>query len=237
MRWRARGTFAGPGPASRGSSPTARDSRSRAATCSRHAEDQIERHDAYLDSGDVARQLGLLPPAGSRAEANLTKLANVRTRARAWIQGGEPERIAEGVWLVRGGIPKVMNVYLIEDEGGVTVFDAGASDMAAPVAAAGAGSAGSGGSCSATPTPITAAPPRAWTRRSTATPPSATPPSPQTHTAILGPFEARSPRPHGSLAAARDMGRRRGERSPARSTRATRSPASGSSTCPATRPG
>ena len=31
-----------------------------------------------------------------------------------------------------------MNVYLIEDEDGVTVFDCGVSDMAAPLAAAGA---------------------------------------------------------------------------------------------------
>jgi glyoxylase-like metal-dependent hydrolase (beta-lactamase superfamily II) len=39
------------------------------------------------------------------------------------------ERIAEGVHLVRGGMPRVMNVYLIEDEGGVTVFDAGIRGM------------------------------------------------------------------------------------------------------------
>ena len=31
-----------------------------------------------------------------------------------------------------------MNVYLIEDDGGVTVFDCGVSDMTAPLAAAGA---------------------------------------------------------------------------------------------------
>lgn len=39
------------------------------------------------------------------------------------------EQIAEGVHLVRGSIPKVMNVYLIEDEGGVTMFDAGVKGM------------------------------------------------------------------------------------------------------------
>lgn len=39
------------------------------------------------------------------------------------------ERIAEGVHLVRGGMPRVMNVYLIEDEGGVTMFDAGIRGM------------------------------------------------------------------------------------------------------------
>jgi glyoxylase-like metal-dependent hydrolase (beta-lactamase superfamily II) len=40
------------------------------------------------------------------------------------------EPVADGVWVVRGGFPrKVMNVYLLEDEGGVTVFDAGIHDM------------------------------------------------------------------------------------------------------------
>jgi hydroxyacylglutathione hydrolase len=41
------------------------------------------------------------------------------------------EPVADGVWLVRGGFPKrVMNAYLIEDDGGVTMFDAAISDMA-----------------------------------------------------------------------------------------------------------
>lgn len=36
------------------------------------------------------------------------------------------EKVADGVWLVRGGFPaKIMNVYLIADEDGVTVFDGG----------------------------------------------------------------------------------------------------------------
>jgi glyoxylase-like metal-dependent hydrolase (beta-lactamase superfamily II) len=39
------------------------------------------------------------------------------------------ERIADGVHLVRGGLPRVMNVYLIEDEGGMTLFDAGIKGM------------------------------------------------------------------------------------------------------------
>ena len=43
------------------------------------------------------------------------------------------------MWIVRGGFPtKTMNVYLIEDDGGVTMFDAGISDMTAAVRAAGA---------------------------------------------------------------------------------------------------
>lgn len=40
------------------------------------------------------------------------------------------EQIAEGVHLVRGGFPRLMNVYLIEDEGGMTMFDAGVKSMA-----------------------------------------------------------------------------------------------------------
>lgn len=41
------------------------------------------------------------------------------------------ERAADGVWLLRGGFPKrISNVYLIEEEGGVTVFDSGFRAMA-----------------------------------------------------------------------------------------------------------
>jgi len=138
VRWRATGTFAGPRAFQGFVANGARLEMEGCDVLTLNGDQKIERLEAYVDSGDVARQLGVLPPAGSRAEQNLTKLANVRTRARAWFQAGDPERIAEGVWLVRGGIPKTMNVYLIEDDGGVTVFDAGISDMTAPVAAAAA---------------------------------------------------------------------------------------------------
>jgi hydroxyacylglutathione hydrolase len=138
VRWRARGTFAGPHAFQGFRANGARLEMEGCDVLTVNVEDKIEHLDAYLDSGDVARQLGLLPPAGSRAEQNLTKLANARTRARSWIQGSDPERIAEGVWLVRGGIPKTMNAYLIEDGDGVTMFDSGVSDMSAPLAAAGA---------------------------------------------------------------------------------------------------
>ena len=40
------------------------------------------------------------------------------------------EPIAEGVWLVRGGMPKTMNVYLLRDGDGVTMYDAGVASMA-----------------------------------------------------------------------------------------------------------
>lgn len=41
----------------------------------------------------------------------------------------EPERIADGVWRITGDIKDGMNVYFIEDEGGVTQFDAGTRPM------------------------------------------------------------------------------------------------------------
>jgi glyoxylase-like metal-dependent hydrolase (beta-lactamase superfamily II) len=48
------------------------------------------------------------------------------------------EPIAPHVWLLRGGLTKLMNVYLIEDEGQVVVFDAGEKGMAKAIAAAAA---------------------------------------------------------------------------------------------------
>jgi len=48
------------------------------------------------------------------------------------------EPIAPRVWLLRGGLTRAMNVYLIEDEGQVVVFDAGEKGMASAIAAAAA---------------------------------------------------------------------------------------------------
>jgi steroid delta-isomerase-like uncharacterized protein len=138
VRWRATGTFAGPGAFQGFVANGAHLEMEGCDVVTVNAEDKIERLEAYIDSGDIARQLGVLPPAGSKAETRLTQLANLRTRAQAFIHGGDAEHIADGVWLVRGGIPKTMNVYLIEDGDGVTVFDAGIADMAGPVAAAAA---------------------------------------------------------------------------------------------------
>ena len=46
------------------------------------------------------------------------------------------EPVAPGVWLMRGGLFKSMNVYFIEDEGQVTVFDSGEKGMAKGIVAA-----------------------------------------------------------------------------------------------------
>jgi steroid delta-isomerase-like uncharacterized protein len=138
VRWRATGTFAGPG-FFQGFAPNGARIAFEGCDVLTVNDDLIQRGDAYVDSGEIARQLGFLPPAGSPAEARLARLANLRTKIASWIQGAEPERIADGVWVVRGGFPmRTMNVYLIEDDGGVTMFDAGISDMVDPIRAAGA---------------------------------------------------------------------------------------------------
>ena len=55
------------------------------------------------------------------------------------LMASEPEPIAEGVWVVRGGFPgKTMNVYLVRDGDGVLMFDAGIKDMTAGLARAAA---------------------------------------------------------------------------------------------------
>jgi hydroxyacylglutathione hydrolase len=41
----------------------------------------------------------------------------------------ELKPVADGVWLLRGGIPRTMNVFFIEDDRRITLFDAGVSSM------------------------------------------------------------------------------------------------------------
>jgi steroid delta-isomerase-like uncharacterized protein len=129
VRWVARGTFAGPGTF-QGFLPNGAKIEIEGCDVLTVADGVIQNNDAYVDTGAIARQLGFLPPAGSKAEARLAQVANFRTRLRSRIHGTEPEPIAEGVWVVRGGFPlRTMNVYLIRDNGGVTIFDGGISDM------------------------------------------------------------------------------------------------------------
>jgi glyoxylase-like metal-dependent hydrolase (beta-lactamase superfamily II) len=47
------------------------------------------------------------------------------------------EKVADGVWLLRGDLRKAMNVYFLEDEGGVVQFDAGTKAMVKAAKAAG----------------------------------------------------------------------------------------------------
>jgi glyoxylase-like metal-dependent hydrolase (beta-lactamase superfamily II)/predicted ester cyclase len=138
VRWRMSATFAGPGRFQQFEPNGARVS-FEAVDVVQVRDGLIVGNDAYLDGADIARQLGVLPPRGSAQERSLTTLDNVRTRLAGRLAAAAPERIADGVWLVRGGLPrKVMNVYLLQDEGGVTVFDAGVESMTPALAAAGA---------------------------------------------------------------------------------------------------
>jgi glyoxylase-like metal-dependent hydrolase (beta-lactamase superfamily II)/predicted ester cyclase len=133
VRWRVRGTFAGPGMFEGLLATGARVDLEGCDVVTVH-DGLIQSNHAFLDRGALAAQLGLAPDLGSKAEARLIKLANLRTRVRTRLTG-QPERIADGVWLVRGGFPaKTMNVYLIEDGDGVTVFDAGIEAMGLAVA-------------------------------------------------------------------------------------------------------
>jgi glyoxylase-like metal-dependent hydrolase (beta-lactamase superfamily II) len=66
------------------------------------------------------------------------KALNAKTRAERRLAGSEAQRVADGVWLVRGGLPRTMNVYLVEDDDGVTVFDAGIKSMPRAILAAAA---------------------------------------------------------------------------------------------------
>ena len=62
----------------------------------------------------------------------MTTLRSSTARAaarRVAATGLEP--VAVGVWTLRGGVPRTMNAYLIQDEGGgVTLFDTGTRSMA-----------------------------------------------------------------------------------------------------------
>jgi hydroxyacylglutathione hydrolase len=139
VRWRAQATFAGPGNYY-GFAPNHARVTLEGCDVVTVRDDLIVHNDAYIDSGDVARQLGLLPPNGSAAQQRLAKVSNVRTRAAVGVHAGEAEPIADGVWLLRGGFPlRTMNVYLIaEPDGGVTVFDAGIDGMGPAILAAAA---------------------------------------------------------------------------------------------------
>jgi glyoxylase-like metal-dependent hydrolase (beta-lactamase superfamily II) len=103
-------------------------------------EGRIVRNDAYVDGLGLARQIGALPPAGSPGERRLTGAFNARTRLARRLASAPAERIADGVWLLRGGLPgRTMNIFFIEDDGGgVTMFDAGIVQMTSAAAALGA---------------------------------------------------------------------------------------------------
>ncbi len=136
VHWRLKGTFAGPGsvgPIAPTDSPIELEGFDLLTV----QDGLIQHNEAFTDSMTFARQLGMMPPQDSTAEARMTSAFNAKTRLARAIGPGEAQLIATGVWVVQGQ-PARCNVYLLEDEGGVTLFDAGARTMTKAVARAGA---------------------------------------------------------------------------------------------------
>jgi glyoxylase-like metal-dependent hydrolase (beta-lactamase superfamily II)/predicted ester cyclase len=138
VRWRLRGTFAGPGTF-QGFAPTGARIDVEGCDVVTVADGLLVGNEAYTDGMTIARQIGALPPRDSSAERGLTVATNLRTRLLRRLAAGELEPIADGVWVVRGGLPRrVMNVYLLRDGDGVCLFDAGVASMTPALAAIGA---------------------------------------------------------------------------------------------------
>src|ERR1700755_2733708 len=67
------------------------------------------------------------------------RAAPIRSRPRLrGLAAAAPEEGADDVWVLRGGLLRTMNVFLVRDDerGGVLVFDAGEKGMAASIVAA-----------------------------------------------------------------------------------------------------
>jgi glyoxylase-like metal-dependent hydrolase (beta-lactamase superfamily II)/predicted ester cyclase len=135
VQWRLTGTFVGPGTFN-GLTPTGHPLALEGVDLLTVRDGLIQANDAFPDTMAVPRQIGMMPPVGSAAEQRMTGAFNVKTRVTGRMLA-EPKLVAEGVWVVQGQ-PGRCNVYLIEDEGGITLFDAGARTMVRAVATAGA---------------------------------------------------------------------------------------------------
>jgi glyoxylase-like metal-dependent hydrolase (beta-lactamase superfamily II)/predicted ester cyclase len=136
VQWRLTATFAGPGRLA-GLAPTGSRVELEGLDLLSIRDGLIHSNEAFTDSMTFARQIGMMPPQGSSAEQRLTGAFNTKTRLFGRLGAGDAELVAEGVWVVRGE-PGHCNVFLIEDEGGVTLFDAGARTMTRALATAGA---------------------------------------------------------------------------------------------------
>jgi glyoxylase-like metal-dependent hydrolase (beta-lactamase superfamily II)/predicted ester cyclase len=136
VQWRMTGTFAGPGDFA-GIAPTGRRIELEGLDVITVRDGLIQSNDAFTDAMTFARQIGMMPPEGSPAEQRMTGAFNAKTRLSGRLGPSDAKLVAEGVWVIQGQ-PGRCNVFLIEDEGGVTLFDAGARTMTRGVASAGA---------------------------------------------------------------------------------------------------
>ncbi len=136
VQYRITGTFAGPGALS-GVAATGHPITVEGFDLLTVRDGLIQSNEAFPDSIALPRQIGMMPPQGSAADRRLMGAFNAKTRVTSRLTASEAALVAEGVWVVQGQ-PGRCNVYLIEDEGGVTLFDAGARTMVRAVASAGA---------------------------------------------------------------------------------------------------
>jgi glyoxylase-like metal-dependent hydrolase (beta-lactamase superfamily II)/predicted ester cyclase len=136
VQWRLTGVFAGPGSFA-GVAPTDRPIELEGFDLITVRDGLIHSNDAFTDSMTFARQMGMMPQQGSAAEQRMTSAFNAKTRLSSRVGSAEARLVAEGVWMVQGQ-PGRCNVFLIEDDGGVTLFDTGARTMLRSVASAGA---------------------------------------------------------------------------------------------------
>jgi glyoxylase-like metal-dependent hydrolase (beta-lactamase superfamily II)/predicted ester cyclase len=136
LQWRFTGTFAGPGRLS-GVAPTGDSIAFEGLDLLCVRDGLIQSNDAFTDTMTVPRQIGMMPALDSPAEQRLIGAFNAKTRLSSRLSPGPAKLVAEGVWVIQGQ-PGRCNVYLIEDHGGVMLFDAGARTMARSVASAGA---------------------------------------------------------------------------------------------------
>ncbi len=136
VMWRLTGTFAGPGSVG-GVEPTGSRIDLEGIDLLTIRDGLIQSNDAFTDSMTFAREIGMMPPQGSRSEQRMAGAFNTKTRVQSSLTAGDAELVAEGVWVLQGQ-PGRCNVYLLEDEGGITLFDAGARTMTRAVAGAAA---------------------------------------------------------------------------------------------------
>jgi glyoxylase-like metal-dependent hydrolase (beta-lactamase superfamily II)/predicted ester cyclase len=135
VQWRLTGTFVGPGSFS-GVAPTGHPLVLEGFDLLTVRDGLVQSNDAFADTMGVPRQIGMLPPQGSAAEQRMAQAFNVKTRVTGRALPAA-KLVAEGVWVVQGQ-PGRCNVYLIEDDGAVTVYDAGSRTMVRAIASAAA---------------------------------------------------------------------------------------------------
>ncbi len=135
VQWRLTATFAGP-DSFNGVNPTGDPIVLEGVDLLTVRDGLIQSNDAYTDGMAFAREIGMMPPLGSPAEQRLMGAFNLKTKVTN-LPVQDAKLVAAGVWVVQGQ-PGRCNVYLIEDDGGVSMFDAGARNMVRAVAVAAA---------------------------------------------------------------------------------------------------